>query len=102
LIGKPEGKRPLGRKAIGVVWGIILKTMLKKQDVKLWTGFIWLKIGSSGGSCGHSNELSGSIKGRKFLFHGMSLEEYIFHLLVSCRAFVYVIHQYHLLLAGCM
>jgi hypothetical protein len=27
---------------------IILKCISKKQDVKVWTGFIWLRIGTSG------------------------------------------------------
>jgi hypothetical protein len=29
---------------------IILECILGKYDVKLWTGFIWLRIGSSGGA----------------------------------------------------
>jgi hypothetical protein len=34
----------------------------------VWTGFIWLRIGTSGeGSCEHDNEPSGSIKGGEFL-----------------------------------
>jgi hypothetical protein len=28
---------------------IILKFILKKQDVRVWTGFIWLRIRSSDG-----------------------------------------------------
>jgi hypothetical protein len=28
---------------------IILKVNFKKQDQRVWTGFIWFKIGSSGG-----------------------------------------------------
>jgi len=43
---RPEGKRPL--KELGV-HGIILKWMLKKQDGRACTGFIWLRIGASGG-----------------------------------------------------
>jgi hypothetical protein len=34
---------------------------LKEQDGKVWTGFVWLRIGQMIGSCEHSNELSGSI-----------------------------------------
>jgi hypothetical protein len=37
LVGTPEGKRPLG-------W----------KDGKVWTGFIWLKIGNSGGLLGNT------------------------------------------------
>jgi hypothetical protein len=49
LVGNPEGKRPLLRHMHG--WGgkIILKLALKKQSVRMWTGFIWIRIGSSGG-----------------------------------------------------
>jgi hypothetical protein len=31
----------------GVGWGVILKRMLKKQDAMTWSGFIWLRIGTS-------------------------------------------------------
>jgi hypothetical protein len=34
---------------------------------KLWTGFIWLRIGTSGGCCEHGSEPPGSIRGRSFL-----------------------------------
>jgi hypothetical protein len=33
----------------------------------MWTGFIWLRIGTSGRSCEHDNEPSGSIKGGEFV-----------------------------------
>jgi hypothetical protein len=46
LIGKLEGKRPLGRPRRR--WGIILERILGKQGAKLWTGFIWLRIGTNG------------------------------------------------------
>jgi hypothetical protein len=39
----------------------ILKWILKKQGVPMWTGFIWLRKGTSE----HSNELKGSMKGRE-------------------------------------
>jgi hypothetical protein len=48
LIGKPEGKRPLGRKYIHK--SMILKLILKMWDDKAWTRFIWLKIRANGGS----------------------------------------------------
>jgi hypothetical protein len=35
--------------------------------VKVWTGFIWLRIGPVACSREHGNEPSGSIKGEKFL-----------------------------------
>jgi hypothetical protein len=30
--------------------------MLKEKDVRVWIGFIWLKMESNGGSCEHGNE----------------------------------------------
>jgi hypothetical protein len=38
-----------------------------KYAVMVWTGFIWLRTGSSDGSCGHGNESSDKIKGGEFL-----------------------------------
>jgi len=38
LVGKPEGKGPLGRP--GRRWGIILKCIFKKWDVGAWTGLM--------------------------------------------------------------
>jgi hypothetical protein len=46
---------------------MILEWTLKILGEKLWTGFIWLMIWSSGGSCEHGGETSGSIKGEEFL-----------------------------------
>jgi len=48
LVGKPEGKRPLGRPRRR--WErIILRWILSKQDVGLWTETSWLRIGTGGG-----------------------------------------------------
>jgi hypothetical protein len=46
LLGKSEGKRPLGR--LVVDGRIILKWMCKKLDGQPWTGLIWLSIGRGG------------------------------------------------------
>jgi len=46
LVGKPEGKRPLGRP--GVDGRIILRWFLKKLDVGIRTGSSWLRIGTGG------------------------------------------------------
>jgi hypothetical protein len=43
---------------------IILELILEKEGMKVWTGFIWLRIGISGYCCVHGNEPSGSIKRR--------------------------------------
>jgi len=47
LVGKPEGKRPLGRP--GVDRSIILRWIFRKWDVVMWTGSSWLRIGTGGG-----------------------------------------------------
>ena len=44
LVGKPEGKRPLGRHKHS--W-IILRWIFRKWDMGIWTGLIWLRIGKS-------------------------------------------------------
>jgi hypothetical protein len=44
LVGKPEGKRVLGRSKRR--WRIILKWILEEQDGVVRTGFIWLRIGT--------------------------------------------------------
>jgi len=60
-VGKPEGKRPLGRPRRG--WEDNIK--LDLQEVgweEAWTGSIWLRIGTGGGTCECGDEPSGSIK----------------------------------------
>ena len=46
LLGKPEGKRPLGRPRRR--WGIILKWIFRKWNVGVWTGSSWLRIETGG------------------------------------------------------
>jgi hypothetical protein len=41
------GKKPL--EYLGYDGKIILKRILTKHDMRPWTGFIWLRIGTSGG-----------------------------------------------------
>jgi hypothetical protein len=41
LVGKPEGKRRLGRPRRR--WGIISELVFRKSDVKVWTACIWLE-----------------------------------------------------------
>jgi hypothetical protein len=45
LVGKPEGKRPLGRQRRE--W-TVLKWILEGEYGMIWTGFIWLRIGTTG------------------------------------------------------
>jgi hypothetical protein len=48
LVGKPVRKRLLGRH--GHIWHDNIKRILKKYVGKLWTAFIWLRLGSNGGN----------------------------------------------------
>jgi len=47
LVGKPEGKRPLGRPRRR--WEDNIKLNLQERDVGIWTGLIWHRIGTGGG-----------------------------------------------------
>ena len=47
LVGKPEGKRPLGD--LGVDGWIILEWISRRWDVGMWTGLGWPRIGIDGG-----------------------------------------------------
>jgi hypothetical protein len=44
FLGNPEGKNP----EEDLCWRIILKWILEKR-IGMWTGFIWLRIETSGG-----------------------------------------------------
>jgi hypothetical protein len=48
---------------------IILESILGKCGEKVWTGFIWLRMGPVTGSFERSNEASGYIKGGEFLVY---------------------------------
>jgi hypothetical protein len=50
LVVKPEGKRSLGRHRRR--WEDNIKTGFRK----VWTGFMWLRIGTNVGLCEHGNE----------------------------------------------
>jgi hypothetical protein len=47
LVGKSEGKRPLGRPRRR--WEDNIKMDLREIGINVKTGFSWLRIGSSGG-----------------------------------------------------
>jgi hypothetical protein len=55
LVGNREDKRPLLREGVRIILEWILG--------KLRTGFIWLRIRTSGGLFEHGNEPLGSMKG---------------------------------------
>jgi hypothetical protein len=46
LVGKPEGKRPLGRARRGWEYGIRMD--LREIGWGVWTGFDWLRTGTGG------------------------------------------------------
>jgi hypothetical protein len=46
LVGKPEGKRPLGIPRCR--WIDNIKMDLLKIELSVWTGLIWLRIGTCG------------------------------------------------------
>jgi hypothetical protein len=47
--------------------GRISKWVLNKQDLRIWTGLIWLRIRPVAGPCERGNEPSGFIKARESL-----------------------------------
>ena len=47
LVGKPEGKRPMGDP--GIDGKIILRWIFMKWDFGIWNGSSWLRIGTGGG-----------------------------------------------------
>jgi hypothetical protein len=47
LMGKPEGKKPLGDQSVG--GRLIIGWIFKKWDVGVWTGLGWLRIETGGG-----------------------------------------------------
>jgi hypothetical protein len=46
-VGKPEGKRPLGRPRYR--WEDNIKVVLQEVGWMAWTGLIWLRVGTGGG-----------------------------------------------------
>jgi hypothetical protein len=47
LVGKPDGKRTLGRPKRR--WEDNIKTYIQRNRMGVWTGLIWLRIGTGGG-----------------------------------------------------
>jgi len=47
FVGKPEGKRPLGRPRHR--WEDNIKMYLQEVGWGAWTGLIWLRVGTGGG-----------------------------------------------------
>jgi hypothetical protein len=49
LVGKPEGKRPLGRRRLRWDNGIRMDLRENGWGGVVWSGFTWLRIGTVGG-----------------------------------------------------
>jgi len=47
LVGKPEGRRPLGRPKRRCV--DIIRTISRRWDVGIWTGLGWPRVEAGGG-----------------------------------------------------
>jgi hypothetical protein len=47
LVGKPEGKIPLGRPWRR--WDDVIAMNLMETGLRVWSGFSWLRIGTGGG-----------------------------------------------------
>jgi hypothetical protein len=47
LVGKPEGRRPLGRPKLR--WKDNIKMNLQEVEWGAWTSLIWLRVGTGGG-----------------------------------------------------
>jgi hypothetical protein len=46
MVGKPEGRKPLGTSMHR--WGDNIRMDFREYGGMVWTGFIWLRIGTSG------------------------------------------------------
>jgi hypothetical protein len=47
-VGKPDGKMPLGRPRRRWVDNTRMDLGLKRWDVVMWTGLMWIRIGTGG------------------------------------------------------
>jgi hypothetical protein len=64
-VGKPEGKRPMGRPRRR--WEDNIQIDFQEVGCGVWTGLSWLRIETSGRTCECGNKLSGSKKCGEFL-----------------------------------
>jgi hypothetical protein len=46
-VGKPERKRPLGRPRRE--WENNIRMELREYGMKMWNGFVWIRVATSGG-----------------------------------------------------
>jgi hypothetical protein len=64
-MGRPEGKRPLGRPRL--IWEDNIKMDFQKVGWGAWTGLMWLRSGQGTGFCDCGTEPLASIKCREVL-----------------------------------
>jgi hypothetical protein len=110
LVKRLGRKRPL--RSHKCRWGIILKWIRKELDGRVWSGFIWLKIGLMAGSHVHININVNLISAQgnmifmshlSMCFESLSLKTAkIFPLLISIILKLSVHLMNHLLPAVCM
>jgi hypothetical protein len=65
LVGKCERKIPVWRPRRR--WEYNIRMDLGEVWWGVWTGRIWLRLGTSGGCCEHGNELPAYIKSGEFV-----------------------------------
>jgi hypothetical protein len=66
LVGKPEGKRPLGRPRHRCEYNIKMDLQEVEGGI-VGTGWSWLRIGQVAGTCRYGEKVSGSINAGNFL-----------------------------------
>jgi hypothetical protein len=67
LVGKQEGKKPLGR--LWHRWADNIKMDLTKWDGRMWNGLIGSGSGAVAASCEHMNEPSRSTECWEFIIN---------------------------------
>lgn len=67
LFGKPEKKQTPERPRLDTDERIIFKRILKKNGVRVWAGYIWLREGPTEGSLEHGNDSSGPVPCKELL-----------------------------------
>jgi hypothetical protein len=74
--GKPEGKRPL--EIPWRRWKDEIVVDLRKISRGVWSGFVLIRIGTGGGSCGQGDEPSSSETIELVIFKLTKLETHFF------------------------
>jgi hypothetical protein len=70
LVGKPEGKRPLGRPRHR--WECNIRMDLQEVGCGVWTGLVWFRQVAGNCECGNEPSYKPVSFSRRPLFHGVS------------------------------